>query len=200
MKSLTSATAPTSAASSVMSLTSRFFTWPSSCAMTAWSSSRSSNSSRPAVTATCDLAASRPVAKAFRIVVRHDPDTRARYATGDGHLLHDIHESPFLLVRGVHDLERVGRPQHALRSLVPGYERSDAGKKRQAGADQRKRVSIGVRRRLQGVLPQDPVTAEPEPCEERDERDDQQPGAHAVPLLLGEKISVFVHREVNREA
>src|SRR5437870_12706969 len=47
------ATAPTNAASSVISRTSRFLICPSSCPTTAWSSSRLQISSRPRVTATC---------------------------------------------------------------------------------------------------------------------------------------------------
>ena len=51
MPSRTSSTAPTSAASVVMSRTSRFFTWPSSWATTPWSSSRLHKPRSPRVTA-----------------------------------------------------------------------------------------------------------------------------------------------------
>src|SRR5207247_2913450 len=60
-----SATAPTSAASVVMRRTSRFFTWPSSWAITPCSSSRVQRSSSPRVTATWECSGSVPVAKAF---------------------------------------------------------------------------------------------------------------------------------------
>src|SRR6266576_2380706 len=59
------ATAPTSAASIVINRTSRFFTCPSSCATTAWSSSRLQRSSRPRVTAMCACSGSVPVANAL---------------------------------------------------------------------------------------------------------------------------------------
>src|SRR5881409_3918126 len=60
-----SSTAPTRAASVVMSRTSRFFTCPSSWPMTAWSSSRLQRSSSPWVTATWAWLGSTPVANAF---------------------------------------------------------------------------------------------------------------------------------------
>src|SRR5207245_1974977 len=60
-----SATAPTSAASVVMRRTSRFFTWPSSWAITPCSSSRVQRSSSPRVTATWECSGSVPVANAF---------------------------------------------------------------------------------------------------------------------------------------
>src|SRR5207247_7445192 len=59
------ATAPTSAASIVINRTSRFFTCPSSCPTTAWSSSRLQRSSRPRVTAMCACSGSVPVANAL---------------------------------------------------------------------------------------------------------------------------------------
>src|SRR5256884_6236718 len=59
------ATAPTNAASSVISRTSRFLICPSSCPTTAWSASRLQISSRPRVTATCACSGSVPVANAF---------------------------------------------------------------------------------------------------------------------------------------
>ena len=54
MPSRTSSTAPTRAASVVMRRTSRFFTWPSSCPMTPWSSSWLQIRSSPLVTAMCE--------------------------------------------------------------------------------------------------------------------------------------------------
>jgi len=60
-----SATAPTRAASNVINRTSRFFTCPSSCPTTAWSSSRLQSWSRPRVTAMCACSGSVPVANAF---------------------------------------------------------------------------------------------------------------------------------------
>ena len=76
-RAATSATAPTSAASRVISRTSRFLMCPISWPITACSSSRFSVSSRPCVTAMFAPARSCPVAKAFGIRVRHDPDRAA---------------------------------------------------------------------------------------------------------------------------
>ena len=59
------AIAPASPATMVMSCMSRFLTCPISCAMTPWSSSRSSISSRPEVTARWLFMMSVPVTKAF---------------------------------------------------------------------------------------------------------------------------------------
>jgi hypothetical protein len=57
--------APAMVAVMVMINVSRFFTWASSCAITAATSSRLSRPSRPVVAATAACSGSRPVAKAL---------------------------------------------------------------------------------------------------------------------------------------
>ena len=91
-----SATAPTSAATIVISRTSRLRMWLISCAMTPCSSSRSSVSSSPRVTAIDDLLGTAPGRERVRIRIRHDVDGRPRKPRRDRHLVDDVRELPEL--------------------------------------------------------------------------------------------------------
>src|SRR5579885_278699 len=160
-----SATAPTRAASVVISRTSRFFTCPSSWATTAWSSSRLHNSSRPRVTARCAWAGSVPVAKALGSGPSTTPMRR----------------------RAAH-FPRPGGPQHLLRSRGVGVPGDGDRERRQHEAEPGERVVIRRARRLAGGEVKQVIAAEAQPGEERDETDHQQRGAAAVGLLLLEQI------------
>src|SRR2546428_2776629 len=129
-----------------------------------------------------------PRGERIRVRVVHDPDARPRDAGRDRHLFHDVDELLFLGILGVDALLRPGRPKPLLGPGLVGVPRDRHRDQRQRDGEPRKRVVVGLARRLEGVEVVQVVAPEAEPGEEDHEANHQPKGAPAVGFLLLKEV------------